>query len=70
MSYAHDNKPRRMNMYSLTFPPQKHCVILSNPTDKTLTKENVDNMQYSAGVVTCHKMALMFNSTDELINVY
>jgi hypothetical protein len=66
MSYAHDNKLRCTNLYSLTFQPQKHSVILSNPTGKTVAKDNVDNIEYNAGVVADHRMALMLNSTDQL----
>jgi hypothetical protein len=34
-------------LYSLTFPPQKHCVILSHPTGKAL-KANRENIKYNA----------------------
>jgi hypothetical protein len=45
---AHHEKQKCTPLYSLTFPPQKRCVILSHPTGKALVKANRENIKYNA----------------------
>ncbi|MFY9873943.1 MAG: hypothetical protein WAK17_29920 [Candidatus Nitrosopolaris sp.] len=54
-------------LYSLTFPPQKKCVVLSHPSAHYVQKINKANVEHNKGVEAGRVRSLNFNSTSGLI---
>jgi cytochrome c oxidase subunit IV len=51
---VHENHQHCTTLYTLTFPPQKKCMILTHPNAQEEQRINAENIQYNAGVQAGH----------------